>query len=1457
MRILSRRLFSFFLFVAWITGVGTIPAKAGHWEATVNGSTIAGTDGCSVATAFANALIGSGAWIPISCNIDPSGYAYVAACYYNACPDGLTDSKRGVATFTCDSGEYFASGGCYRPDSGSERQSKTCVGNPIDIMSGRKLETVEDFSSAGPDPMVLSRHYAHYPDMLARRFSTASLGTGWKTNFDARLFYSSASQVFIGLPDGRELAMLQQPSGEWTHGRILNAGGSGMSWVSRPGMQETLVRNGSQFVLSLTDGRVLIFDPAVGETGSVKEIRYAGGYQQTLTYTTTQRWTALASVADNRGRQLTFAHDIHGRISEATFNSTIVARYTYLPKTDMTIAPPGTPDLLIAVLGKAEYPTASEYLEYSYGNSAFRFAMTGVKDGRGVINGSWTYDSAGYATSSQHAGGADLTQVSYGANSITVTNPLGKQSSFSSLYAPEVGTKLQSQVDGVASANCPASTTSYQYDSNFHVSQETDAEGRITTYVNDAATGLPTSITRGFGTSSATTTSLTWNSTWRVPTQVVEPGLTTDLVWDTAGKLTSVTQTDTTSQTVPFSTNGRTRAWTYGYDANGKLTSVDGPLAGTGDTMSYTYNAQGFVQTMTNEVGHVTTVTAWNFRGQPTSVTDPNGVVTTYAYDGMGRVTSVVVDPASDPKTWTLTYTLAGDLATFAEPKGAVYSLTWDDARRLMAIQNNLGERLEYDRDAMGNITQRRVKDNTGGVNFIENSVVDELGRLIRQSTYPAMEWRFAYDRTDLLKNVTDPRGKIVSYGYDPVKRAITETERDTGVTTLGYNGKDEITSYKDPKNLSTTYVRNGFGEVIQETSPDRGITKYDHDARGLMITTTDARNVVTNFTYDNAGRLLTKSYPSSATLNVTFTYDSVAGGNYGKGRQTGMTDSAGSATYRYDAKGHMVQEVRTISGIAHTIIYNYGGSGKLWDITYPSGRKIRFGYDDLGRKNYVDLKRDAAATEEPILNWVGYLPFGKARGFTLANGLFRWDSYDAEYRLEASQLFDANASIWENWPWWGADGMNLMTLTDGIDTTKTQTFTYDDVGRLASANGAYGARGHTYDKVGNRLTEVITPSGGSATTQTYAYTSGKNRLANVKQGTTTLRAFVYDAAGNMTRDTRGSTQYNYTISAAGRISEVKVGTQLRATYLYDGRSRLVSSVRVNVANAGTTRYLHDSEDRIIAEVDATGTTLREYVWLDDMPVAVLDGSSNPANPTLFWVQADHLNRPVVMYNAAQAVMWKAFYEPFGAAHSITGPAANDNRFPGQLFQLESGLSYNWHRHYDATIGRYTQVDPLSTETRELVHLNRPVGSTTPGPHGRQALSFGDLAGLITRFELSPDSTSASNVARVSTGRPDSARWVFPDGPSRYNYARQNPMKGTDPSGLFMVGDGFTPIPNPHLENCTDAPSMLLNDMRLHRHRGGDVCWALGDLRGRGVWGNDELRRAEKYFKCRGSSLSR
>ncbi|MEJ1970024.1 MAG: hypothetical protein WDN03_15535 [Rhizomicrobium sp.] len=90
----------------------------------------------------------------------------------------------------------------------------------------------------------------------------------------------------------------------------------------------------------------------------------------------------------------------------------------------------------------------------------------------------------------------------------------------------------------------------------------------------------------------ARTVNTGWDTTYHVVTEIRQPGLTADYTY-TGGKITQLTQTDTTTTTVPYSTAGQTRTWTYTYASAGLLHTVDGPLAGTGDTTTYTYNADG------------------------------------------------------------------------------------------------------------------------------------------------------------------------------------------------------------------------------------------------------------------------------------------------------------------------------------------------------------------------------------------------------------------------------------------------------------------------------------------------------------------------------------------------------------------------------------------------------------------------------------------------------------------------------------------------------------------------------------------------------------------------------------------------------------------------------------------------------------------------------------------------
>jgi RHS repeat-associated protein len=133
-------------------------------------------------------------------------------------------------------------------------------------------------------------------------------------------------------------------------------------------------------------------------------------------------------------------------------------------------------------------------------------------------------------------------------------------------------------------------------------------------------------------------------------------------------------------------------------------------------------------------------------------------------------------------------------------------------------------------------------------------------------------------------------------------------------------------------------------------------------------------------------------------------------------------------------------------------------------------------------------------------------------------------------------------------------------------------------------------------------------------------------------------------------------------------------------------------------------------------------------------------------SPKLWHVHADHLDRPLRMTDGTQAVVWDAVYRPFGEVVSITGSGSNNLRFPGQYFLIESGLHYNWHRHYDPTIGRYLQTDPLG----------------------------------------------------------------FVDGPSIYNYARANPTLRIDPDGNFSgpLMPQVVPLLRPFPRLYPPAPGM-------------------------------------------------
>jgi YD repeat-containing protein len=123
-----------------------------------------------------------------------------------------------------------------------------------------------------------------------------------------------------------------------------------------------------------------------------------------------------------------------------------------------------------------------------------------------------------------------------------------------------------------------------------------------------------------------------------------------------------------------------------------------------------------------------------------------------------------------------------------------------------------------------------------------------------------------------------------------------------------------------------------------------------------------------------------------------------------------------------------------------------------------------------------------------------------------------------------------------------------------------------------------------------------------------------------------------------MTADTRGSTVYNYTYNNRARLSEISVGSTVKADYVYDGLERLASSTTQNMTPSGTIHYVYDQAGHLLVESTDTGQTVREYVWLDDMPLAVV-ADIDTMTPHLYFVHADHLDRPIKMTDGTEAIV--------------------------------------------------------------------------------------------------------------------------------------------------------------------------------------------------------------------------
>ncbi|MDO3527585.1 RHS repeat-associated core domain-containing protein [Ralstonia pseudosolanacearum] len=565
---------------------------------------------------------------------------------------------------------------------------------------------------------------------------------------------------------------------------------------------------------------------------------------------------------------------------------------------------------------------------------------------------------------------------------------------------------------------------------------------------------------------------------------------------------------------------------------------------------------------------------------------------------------------------------------------------------------------------------------------------------------------QYAYDTVGNLTQITDPRGLVTTLTYDALGRR-TKVQGPPATpggavptVVFNYDGQDRVRQITDPRSLVTSYTVDGLGNTTQQQSPDTGTTNATYDAVGNLTSRTDARGKTTTYSYDALNRPTRVAYASGTP--TVLEYD---GGTSPQptdiGKLTRMTDESGSTRFQYNGFGNLLQKTQTTTanGVAkdQTIAYAYGTSGSSTghavSLAYPSGSVVGYSYDTGGR--IAGLTLTTANGSVTLLSNIQYQPFGKPKSWTWGNGTAYVRSFDLSGRLTQFPLGATTGTgttpngLSRTVNYDAASRISAYTHTDtsgstgsSTATAANQTFGYDDQNRLISYLPANSSQSYSYDANGNRTGQTI---GGASYTQTIDPASNRQTASTGPAATTNS----YDAAGNQTGD--ATTTYSY--SDRGRLASVsKNGTT--TSYLYNGLGQRVVKSGTNVPT-GATRYVYDGAGHLIGEYDQSGNAIEETVYLDDTPVATVK------NGTPYYIYADQIDTPRVITDTNNLMVWRWDQaDPFGATLPDENPTSLGSftynlRFPGQVYDVETGKHYNANRDYDPAGGRYVQSDPI------------------------------------------------------------------------------------------------------------------------------------------------------------------
>ncbi|HKI45812.1 MAG TPA: DUF6531 domain-containing protein, partial [Balneolales bacterium] len=1110
------------------------------------------------------------------------------------------------------------------------------VGDPISLFNGNNYIEKVDLRFLTPNNFGLAfkRFYNSQSNI------DGAMGYGWSHNFNLSLDpnYDIMGTTHINIHDasGKDLYFTETNTTRWdgTFGE--------KSYI--------IVEADSSYTWHKLDGSITNFS----STGQLQWRKDASGSQQSFNPGANGLLETITDLASDR--TLTLHYDAQNRISYISGPSTdavangIWVTYGYDGLNNLT---------------STTYADGSGFTyEYNDPNETIKHNITAKRDKLNRPLATWTYDSQDRAVSNWTPDGEGVNSINYLDNdlfNIEVTDTYNVTRTYELTF--NQGRSKVASISGPGGCPTCAGTDQpvrYAYDADFNITEEEYANGTINKFQQYNDRGKPQKIIYAFGTPDERTINLTYHPVLnakltQTEESVLNPGSIKETIWDyddIDNKLPAnleIPNLDPTNKIHRITVKGYTRDAADAivpldnyytdirYNTKGQVASIDGPISGTQDLISYGYNpATGDLTTISMpnmpQVGDIT-LQNYDSAGNPHEIIDPNGNSISLGYDARNRLISYQIGGA----TQTLNY-VNGYLDNATDLTGRLVKFVYENNfGRLEKIEDRNQNFIKNTYNTQGDVTEETVNKWVDGINDIMlkyegydyNDPDGIPGRLWKIINPDLTYTKLGYDEVGNINSVTDARLKTTGYLYNSRNQLKKTTQPGTIETNYDYDSQGNPKSVTDANSQPSQYEYDDLGRLLSVTSPDSGTTTYRYDVVNNQLTVKDAKNQVATIHYDALGRITAINYVDP-TEDISFAYDERTNG---KTKLTGMSSPAGTSSFNYNSRGQITSESPVVDGISYSTTYGYEPTTtNMSSMTYPSGMVLTYQRKTDGQLTGIQ------ADGQQLIQDISYLLFGGVEDYTFSGiSQVHNRTFDKRYLIDRIQ-------------------------SGAMD----YDYTLNAVGDVKNISG--------------KTTPTIVPD----ETTTFAYLPDTNKIDTVTDPNKP-KQYAHDDNGNITSDGNLTFIYNQD----NMLVQVKQGETVVADYFYDGFARRVKKI---LPGQGTTVYHYDKASRLIAEIQSDGTPLVDYIYLENEMVAMkLYGT----HAGIYYIQNDHLATPQNVLDSSGQIVWSAAYLPFGLAEVNIETILFNIRFAGQYYDAETGLHYNWNRYYDPETGNYITPDPL------------------------------------------------------------------------------------------------------------------------------------------------------------------